>query len=81
MKACVVAASANVVVIVEPVHTPLPVWTRRRSVVVKREPPLDCVVAPEHSRARVDRKGECEVLFFGKQLRVGPDGLTRVGDG
>jgi len=24
MKACVVAASANVVVIVEPVHTPLP---------------------------------------------------------
>jgi hypothetical protein len=49
--------------------------------VVKREPALDCVVAPEHSRARVDRKGECEVLFFGKQLRVAPDGLTRVGDG
>ena len=81
MKACVVAASANVVVIVEPVHTPLPGLDAQEIDVVKREPALDCVVAPEHSRARVDRKGECEVLFFGKQLRVGPDGLTRVGDG
>jgi len=74
MKACVVAASANVVVIVEPVHTPLPVWTRRRSVVVKREPSLDCVVAPELSRARVDRGWECEVSFSAKSCAPAPTG-------